>query len=480
MAEKLEPVAKCQAMQSLFDDAGAEVGEVAKSQETPMRARTEAPVAPPVDTPTEPVVKADGDVDLDAGEVLVGNPATAETAVPGSPGWEQIDADTAAKWTAIVTRVKIAVETLADREAQEVASGNGDGADADNAYDLEGAAEALDWVLGILAPFAVGEQVEADEVAQDVMKALTAHEGLGEACDTIATLRAVKKAGRVLSAANESLLRDASDKITAVLASLPAAPAVDEAVAKSKEPPMEPTTPEEPLLRVYKSDKSDLGITAQSAFLPWAAIRVKKAKDDPMVACYNANGDLIGVVDPDDLVTTAAGKPAEEVDDTPADDGTTPPPAAPDAAAAAQPGATAPATSNASGQAPGAAPVAKAQDTPENPDPLTLAVEAAVSKALKAAHEDTEKVVKELREQIEMVGHFPAAGGPRVSALPQGGANLRPIDGGHMVLRNQSPSETPEIAKVRKEMEDATDEVKRAQKGRELTSLMLRQHLAGQ
>ena len=448
----------------------AKAAKAAKSKETPVSARTKAPVAPTEETPAEePVVKAD-EPDLDAGEVLVGNPATAETATPASPGWEQIDADTAAKWTAIASRLKIAVETLADREAQEAISPDGESADADNAYDLEGAAEALDWVIGILAPFAVGEQLEADEVAQDVMKALAGNdpEKVGAACDVIVGLRAVRKAGRVLSATNEQAIRDAVASLTAVLSSLPQAPV--EEVTKSKEAPVEPI-PEEPLLRAYDVNKSEIGLTVASAFQPWAAIRVRKAKGDPMVACYNANGDLIGVVDPDDLVTTAAGKPAEEVDAPDAPDDATAAPAAVPAPAA---GATAPQTSNASGQAPGALPVAKSQDTP---DPLTLAVEAAVSKALQEAQKDTEKVVKELREMIDTVGHFPAAGGPRVGAMPQGSANIRQIDGHDVVLRSQSLTETPEIEAVRKEMSETRDEVKKAQLGRQLTAIMLAQHL---
>lgn len=33
--------------------------------------------------------------------------------------------------------------------------------------------------------------------------------------------------------------------------------------------------------------------------------RVRKAKGDPQIACYNANGELIGLADPDDLVEVA-------------------------------------------------------------------------------------------------------------------------------------------------------------------------------
>jgi hypothetical protein len=46
--------------------------------------------------------------------------------------------------------------------------------------------------------------------------------------------------------------------------------------------------------------------------------QVRKAKGDPMVACYNAQGELIGIVDPDDLQEVAAGNvPGENDDDEP-------------------------------------------------------------------------------------------------------------------------------------------------------------------
>jgi hypothetical protein len=136
----------------------AKAAKAAKPKEPQMANLNEAPIAAPPETP---VAKADGDVaDLDAGEILVGNPATSATSTPASPGWEQMDADTAQKWTTILTRAKIAVETLSGREAAEAVSPGGEGEDADNSYDLDGASEALDWVIGILAAYAVGEQTE--------------------------------------------------------------------------------------------------------------------------------------------------------------------------------------------------------------------------------------------------------------------------------------------------------------------------------
>jgi hypothetical protein len=45
-------------------------------------------------------------------------------------------------------------------------------------------------------------------------------------------------------------------------------------------------------------------------------VRVRKAKGDPMVACYNQAGLLIGLCDPDALVEVASGDPADDDDDS--------------------------------------------------------------------------------------------------------------------------------------------------------------------
>jgi hypothetical protein len=49
------------------------------------------------------------------------------------------------------------------------------------------------------------------------------------------------------------------------------------------------------------------GVGQQSAIyhLGDSTDRVRKANGDPQIACYNANGELIGLVDPDDLVEVA-------------------------------------------------------------------------------------------------------------------------------------------------------------------------------
>ena len=79
---------------------------------------------------------------------------------PGSPAWESIDAATAQKWTSIAVRLKNALCVLAEREMLEAASADPD--DCENAFDLQDAMCAVDYVIDTLAGFAVDEQAEAD------------------------------------------------------------------------------------------------------------------------------------------------------------------------------------------------------------------------------------------------------------------------------------------------------------------------------
>lgn len=149
---------------------------------------------------------------------------------PGSPAWEAIDAATAQKWTAILSRAKNALGLLSDRELLEAATVDPD--DADNAYDLQDAQCALDFAIGTLAVFAAGEQAETDicTEAMEVSKALAGFDPAALA--VVEGLVPVAKAGRVLSSANESALRSAAEAISKVLASLPQAPTADDQVTK--------------------------------------------------------------------------------------------------------------------------------------------------------------------------------------------------------------------------------------------------------
>ena len=250
---------------------------------------------------------------------------------PGSPAWESIDAATAQKWTSIAVRLKNALCVMADRELIEAASA--DPGDADAAWDLQDAMCAVDFVIDTLAGFAVGEQAEAD-LAGEAMEAIgKALSGFDPApLDALEGLAAVAKAGRVLSATNEKSIRTAAAELQKVLTSLPNAPQTTDGgqvVAKEGDTHMDDTTPAE-------VEKTDAPEAAELAAAPEAAAgdgQVAKADDaepDPkMQAVFDANGKLVGVVDPS-AITPVAGAVAPDA----APDATDPAAADPAAAAA--------------------------------------------------------------------------------------------------------------------------------------------------
>lgn len=482
-----------------------------------LAARTDALAAPVAksddapEVPAEPVAKADGE-DLDASTVVADGPSGGNPGSPGSPGWEGTDAATAQKWTSILSRAKLALSYMAGREAQEAANGDSDG--ADNAWNLEDACAAIDFAITTLAGYAAGEEAEADLAqaggvvkAQDaewhaamvkgrqgmpggmapghlnaagaeefvrkmnelgaanrdtanaeaVAKAMTGFPV--KALETVEALTAVRKAGRVLSSSNEQLIRDATSKLETVLSSLPAAP---EVVEKSQEEPaVEPVgKANDPMVAVFDLARQPAGYTTQSRLMDFDRLRtVRKASDTPMVACYNSNGDLIGVVDPDDLISTAAGKPAEEAD-AEAD-----PNAAPDAAPAAD-AAQAAAAAPAAAAPAAAAPVAKAQDTPETPtaEPTVDEIVAtAVQKAMTTVQEDHERVVKELTDRVSHMEqqpdnrHAPLLNGMANSASGQ----FTRTNSGALVLRGQEGTTEPEgVTAVLKALAAETDPLK--------------------
>jgi hypothetical protein len=245
---------------------------------------------------------------------------------PGSPAWEAVDAATARKWTSILARAKAAVDMLADREMMEAAAG--DEGDAENAWDLQDACCALDYAISVLAPFAVAEQAEADccEDMQMVGKALADWDA--SPLDTIEALGHVRKAGRVLSAGNEAAIRGAVDSLQKVLASLPAAPTTEDSgqpVAKTanEEPNMpQPTASEdataasgqEPAMGTQQADPKPV------AGLPVTDVAKADGDKPQMVAVFNANGKLVGIVDPE-KITMVSGASADDdtSDDTSSD-----------------------------------------------------------------------------------------------------------------------------------------------------------------
>jgi hypothetical protein len=263
------------------------------------------------------VSKADGesakpDAALDVETVLApaeaaagGNPET-----PGSPAWEAIDAATARKWTAIAVRLRNALEVMANREMVEGAAVDGD--DFYAAADLEDARSSVDFVIDTLAGFAVDEQAEADfaDGPLDVIgKALSGFEP-----DHLATVEGfapLLKAGRVLSAANEKALRDAATAIQQVLSRLPAPESDDgEPVAKRQETAVSATATAEP------QAAPTAVVEPEPAPQPTEAVTKTDAE---MVAVYDANGCLVGVVAADSITNVvqpqAPGGGMDEVEE---------------------------------------------------------------------------------------------------------------------------------------------------------------------
>ncbi len=291
-----------------------------------------------VDTTT--VAKADDN--LDASEVLAdgdGSMPGGEN-TPSSAAWESVDAATALKWTAILARAKNALMVLADREAIEATVSDPD--DADSVFDLDDAACAVDYAISLLAPYAVGEQVEAEMQADELMMVAKAMETADAALTSLSVLDGlvpVMKAGRVLSSANEGLIRVAAENLQQVLAALPSAPTVADPVAKNTEEPS-----------VAAVGTVTVPVVAE--------VTVVKAKGDPLTPVYDATGQLVAMVDSTDLIPIAS--PAGETVD-PAD--------------AADPAADAPAADAATDTepAPAATVGTEADGTPAADDPDAVA-----------------------------------------------------------------------------------------------------------
>lgn len=276
-----ELIAKSQAAtqpQETLTMTGSPAAIAALIHNAPVRKATDAANA----AGAEPVAKADGE-DLDPTTVLAepDGAAPGDPADPGSPAWEAIDAATARKWTAILARACNALCTMAEREMLEAAVG--DSGDVDAAFDLEDAKCAIDYAISVLAPFAVGEQAEADlgtEALAAVGKALAAFDA-GQ-LDVVEALAPVAKAGRVLSAGNEAAIRAAAEALQKVLASLPA-PVDDSGQPVAKQ------TQETPAMTATATPEAP-------------AAEVAKADTEAQVAVYTCDGVLFGTVAPDAVV----------------------------------------------------------------------------------------------------------------------------------------------------------------------------------
>jgi hypothetical protein len=387
---------------------------------------------------------------------------------PGSPAWEAIDAATAAKWLSIAARLKNALGILAEREMLEAASA--DPSDAENAFDLQDAQCAVDYVISTLAVFAAEEAAEA-ELGCEMAEMCKALAGFDPApLGVIEGLSAVRKAGRVLSSSNEQAIRDAVASLSRVLASLPQAPVAKQAeesgmtdttaVPAAKADGATVTPDEQARSRgpVRAGGTTGMGLpraTGPAASLPGdgpqqgrpgdlpdrqvvkglhvavydqyrrvvgvtdpAGIRQPVAKADgdgekkPMQAVFDQDGDLIGIVDPDAImpVTGAGAKPSG--------DAATPAPDAGDMTP--QPPAEAGTPADAVGKSAGEDVITVTQDVLKS-----IAQEAATTALIAqgAAHQevvakmaaDKEELAEELKvvkERLETVEKTPAA--PRV------------------------------------------------------------------
>lgn len=262
---------------------------------------------------------------------------------PGSPAWEAIDAATACKWTSILSRARVAIDLLGEREMLEAASADPD--DMDNAWDMQDVCCAIDYAISVLAPYAVAEQSEADtgtDAMAAIGKAMAGFDAVP--MDRIEALSAVAKAGRVLSAKNESEIRSAAASLQNVLTSLPAAPMADDSgqpVAKQKEAAMaaDQTAPaaaeDAPVQKADSGDQArDTGpvntggttglgqprVTGPDGALPADGPQASKPGDVPgrqvikssIAAVFDQAGQLVGVTDPASIVQRVEKADGEE------------------------------------------------------------------------------------------------------------------------------------------------------------------------
>ncbi|HUX71231.1 MAG TPA: hypothetical protein VMV41_12015 [Cellulomonadaceae bacterium] len=340
----------------------------------------------------------------DADEVAAATPDTApgDPDDPTSAAWEAVDAARARQALELTIALQRLVQAAVDRESQEVAVGSTE--DMGDVWTLSDVLCAIDDIVSGLAPFAVTEQAEADQ------------------------LTAVTKAGRVLSTTNEAKIRGAVDALTQVLNTLPA-PADDAApVAKTeKEATMADTT-------------------------------ITKAKGDPQVAVYTEDGKLVGTVDQTDISPIASATAATDSDgDTP--DAETPADATDDAAPAApalvQPDATDGPAADTTPQTPAA---------PATDDQLTKALDEI--SLLKSTMSDLLKeALAPLQERLAKVESTPMPGGPMLHGATPGAdpiAMRGQGDSGFEALTKAWQEETNPVRKQELAMERAFEGVRNA------------------
>ena len=395
----------------------------------------------------DPVEKSEADDTLAA---ATANPKLGDerpAAAPGDPddpssaAWEAVDAANARAAVNTLVELKSLVAGLLSREALEAVTGD-DPDDGENAYDLDGVLCALDCALSVLAPFAVTEQAEADDRAED---ALVKASGLAAGCADV-----IAKAGRVLSASNETAIRNAVESLQKVLASLP--PAKEADMTKADET-VEPTADD----------------VAKAADVATETVEVEKAEEEGAVDTEPvAKAEDLSELSDDDLkrlaITGEDGQRAAalaeiglrvltgnpEPDDAPDNDGDGVPDDATQDAADVDP--------NDAGS-----PMDMAKS--ETDDPIAKALH-----DLKADYESKlESVVKELaeaKEEIAKLGDQPAP-----SRVLSNGA-LPPAE--HLRGQDDTASAVPpsvQVAELRKEFSETLDPAKQKEIGDQMQSL---------
>jgi hypothetical protein len=251
-------------------------------------------------------------------------------------------------------------------------------------------------------------------------------------------LVSVAKAGRVLSSANESLIRTAGESLQKVLASLPQAPIADDItketavaadqtdtqaepetdVAKAEDAAPETETPAEPDAPVAKAglpalvyDKAGTPHSIDPARISEQIAKADAAPEDAktkMVAVFDAKGDLVGVCDPGDITPVAGA-------DAPSPNEEKPEEAKPeDAAPPADPADMTPAPAADAGTP--ADEVNKAEETDpvaksDGEDPHAV-LKSTVTEAVRAAL-GTDTVKEDVRKQAEVI----AAQSEQIEAL---------------------------------------------------------------
>ena len=219
---------------------------------------------------------------------------------PESAAWEAVDAARARAAVQMLTQLKGLVSDMEEREDTEVAV-SGDLGDARSSIDLDQVLTALDCALGVLAKFAVDEQVEADDRAQEVAEQAAAL-GLTKAIE--GAVDQITKAGRVLSAANEASLRAAHASLTEVLGRVPTAPQTEEAPVAA--------VPAEPVAKAADTvtedvEKAGTGVGAAPTVDP--AAEGMQVDGDPEINSDTASG--IGSAEAASVLVKASGMDVE-------------------------------------------------------------------------------------------------------------------------------------------------------------------------